>query len=238
MNINYAKKCDFIKNNAFIEDKWIINCYLIVNYYLKLIKFFHEIIMNNKKEKNIIRSRIKKMRSEISIGTFRNHSHSIINTCIGLEEWQYAKTVHIYVSGINNEVETLGLIYMMFDSGKIVVVPKCNIELRKTVNIRISSFDELSLSEYGIMEPEYKSENEIQPENIDIVLVPLLAFDRNGGRVGFGGGYYDELLSKCNCVKVGLAYSFQEIDEVPVEPHDVPLDIIVTEKETIRIIHE
>jgi 5-formyltetrahydrofolate cyclo-ligase len=194
--------------------------------------------MDIKKQKNIIRAGIKKARAELSMGTFRSHSQAIINQCIGLEEWQYAKTVHVYVSGINNEVETLGLIYMMFDSGKSVVVPKCDMKLRKTVNIQIGSFDDLSLSEYGIMEPEYKAEHEIPPDRFDIVLVPLLAFDRNGGRVGFGGGYYDELLGKCDCVKVGFAYSFQEIDIVPVEPHDVPLDIIITEKETIRVVHE
>ncbi|MFC1541906.1 5-formyltetrahydrofolate cyclo-ligase [Candidatus Latescibacterota bacterium] len=194
--------------------------------------------MNFKDEKRIIRERIKKLRSEITMGTFRGYSQSIIRKCIELEEWQYAKTVHIYVSGLNNEVETLGLIYIMFDSGKIVVVPKCNIELHKTFNLRIKSFEELTLSGYGIMEPEYKAENEITPEKYDIVLVPLLAFDRKGGRIGFGGGYYDELLNKCNCVKVGLAYSFQEIESAPVEPHDVALDIIITEKETIRIVHE
>ncbi|MFC1552276.1 5-formyltetrahydrofolate cyclo-ligase [Candidatus Latescibacterota bacterium] len=194
--------------------------------------------MDIKQQKKIIRGNIKKARAGLSVGAFRSHSHSIMNKCIDLEEWQYAKTVHVYVSGLNNEVETLGLIYMMFDTGKIVVVPKCNMELRTTVNIRIGSFEDLSLSDYGIMEPAYKAGNEIQPEQFDIVLVPLLAFDRNGGRVGFGGGYYDELLGKCSCVKVGLGYSFQEIDTVPVEPHDVPLDIIVTEKETIRIIHE
>ncbi len=194
--------------------------------------------MNTKEQKRIIRRNIKANRTSMSMGEYRKKSQSIIKRCIDLEEWQYAKTVHVYVSSVNNEVETLGLIYMMFDAGKTVVVPRCNTGCRSTFNLRIRSFEELSLSTFGIMEPAYDAGREVPADQFDIVLVPLLAFDRYGRRVGFGGGYYDDLLGKCACVKVGLAYSFQEIDKVPVEQHDIPLDIIVTEKETIRILHE
>ena len=194
--------------------------------------------MNYKNEKKLLRNRMKKLRSEISINMYRRQSQSIINKCLDLEEWQYASNVHIYISAINNEVETLGLIYMMFDCGKRVIVPKCNIELHKIISIQITSFEELSPSKYCLMEPDYNREKEIKPEELDIIMTPLLAFDRNGGRLGLGGGYYDDLLGKCTCPKVGLGYSFQEVDKVPVEPHDVNLDIIVTENEIIRVKHE
>ena len=194
--------------------------------------------MNSKDEKTLLRQRMRKLRSEIPINIYRKHSHSIMNNFINLEEWQYAYNVHIYVSVLNNEVDTLGLIYDMFDHGKKVVVPKCKFELHRIVNIHIKSFEELSPSKYGLMEPEYKPEKDVMPDELNLVVAPLLAFDRNGGRLGFGGGYYDDLFNACTCPKVGLGYSFQEVDRVPMEPHDRKLDIIITENETIRVKHE
>ena len=158
-----------------------------------------------------------------------------MDRCVRLEEWYYADTVHIYVSALNNEADTLGLIYKMFDSGKRVVVPKCGKEEHRLLNIRIESFDELSVGKFGLMEPCYKTEREVAPSDFDLVISPLLAFDRKGDRLGFGGGYYDNLLGECRCPRIGLGYSFQEVDAVPVEPHDEKLDIIITDKEIIRV---
>jgi len=195
--------------------------------------------MNYKSEKDILRKRVKKLRSEISISSYRAWSHSIMNKCVNLEEWHYAHTVHIYVSAINNEVDTLGLIYKIFDDrAKKVVVPKCNTDMHLILNIHIESFDELSPSKFNLMEPAYKRENEIMPEQLGLIIAPLLAFDRYGGRLGFGGGYYDNLFGKCTCPKVGLGYSFQEIDKVPMESYDRKLDVIITENETIRVENE
>lgn len=162
-----------------------------------------------------------------------------MNKCVNIEEWYCAHTVHIYVSAANNEVDTLGLIYKMFDDrNKKVVVPKCKTDLHLILNIHIKSFDELSPAKFNLMEPAYEREKEIMPEELNLVISPLLAFDRHGGRLGFGGGYYDRLLSKCTCPKIGFGYSFQEIDDVPMESHDEKLDIIITENETIRVKHE
>ena len=194
--------------------------------------------MNCKKEKNKIRDRMKKLRAELSICTYRQSSQAIIDKCVRLEEWYYAQTVHIYVSAVNNEVDTLGLIYKMFDSGKKVIVPKCDTVSHRLLNIRIESFDDLTVGKFGLMEPSYKPGKEIKPENLDLIILPLLAFDRSGKRIGFGGGYYDSLLSECTCPKTGLGYSFQEVDKVPVKSHDEKLDIIVTEKEIIRVKNE
>lgn len=155
-----------------------------------------------------------------------------------LDEWQKARIVHIYVSAVNNEVDTLGLLYSMFDEGKFVVVPKCIYKLHRLQNIHITSLDELAPSKFCLMEPEYDSEKEIMIESLDLVIVPLLAFDRHGGRLGLGGGFYDLLLTGCTCPKIGLAFSFQEIGRVPMERHDQNIDIIITEKETIRVDHE
>ena len=86
---------------------------------------------------------------------------------------------------------------------------------------------------YGILEPSSDAE-EVEP---DIVLVPLAAFDRRGHRLGYGGGYYDRTLQKLRRSKrimaAGLAFSVQEIDELPADAHDEPLDLVLTERDVI-----
>ena len=96
------------------------------------------------------------------------------------------------------------------------------------------SFSEpLKINIYGIPEPETK--NIVYP---DVLLIPLLAFDKNLNRLGYGSGYYDrlikKLLKKKNIIKIGLAFSFQETDKVPINVYDQKLDYIVTNKYIIK----
>jgi len=96
------------------------------------------------------------------------------------------------------------------------------------------SFSEpLKINKYGIPEPE--SKNIVYP---DVLLIPLLAFDKNLNRLGYGGGYYDRLIErlskKKNIIKIGLAFSIQEIDKVPINMYDQKLDYIVTNKHIIK----
>ncbi|MDA9042835.1 5-formyltetrahydrofolate cyclo-ligase, partial [Candidatus Pelagibacter sp.] len=96
------------------------------------------------------------------------------------------------------------------------------------------SFSEpLKINKYGIPEPE--SKNIVYP---DVLLIPLLAFDKNLNRLGYGGGYYDRLIEKLskrkNIIKIGLAFSVQEIDKVPINMYDQKLDYIVTNKHIIK----
>ena len=96
------------------------------------------------------------------------------------------------------------------------------------------SFSEpLKINKYGIPEPEAK--NMVYP---DVLLIPLVAFDKNLNRLGYGGGYYDRLIEKLskkkNIIKIGLAFSIQEIDKVPTNMYDQKLDYIITNKHTIK----
>jgi 5-formyltetrahydrofolate cyclo-ligase len=96
------------------------------------------------------------------------------------------------------------------------------------------SFSEpLKINKYGIPEP--KNNNLVYP---DVLLIPLIAFDKNLNRLGYGGGYYDRLIEKLskkkNIIKIGLAFSFQEIDKVPINRYDQKLDYIVTNKYIIK----
>lgn len=178
---------------------------------------------------------MKALRARMEMKEYRSLNMNIMARCTELDEFVRARTVHIYVSSINNEADTLGLIYRLLDQGKKVVVPRCVPEKRSLQHIRIDSLNELQPSKYGIMEPQYLPDKEMYPLEFDLVIAPLFAFDRNGGRLGFGGGYYDSFLASCSCPKAGLAYSFQEAEHIPLEPHDCALDIIITEMEIIRV---
>ena len=93
--------------------------------------------------------------------------------------------------------------------------------------------DPLKINKYGIPEPE--SKNIVYP---DVLLVPLVAFDKNLNRLGYGGGYYDRLITKLskkkNIIKIGLAFSTQEVDKVPINIYDQKLDYIVTNKNIMK----
>jgi 5-formyltetrahydrofolate cyclo-ligase len=97
----------------------------------------------------------------------------------------------------------------------------------------ILSLDNLQSARFGLLEPERDVGLMVEPDDLDLVIVPGVAFDRRGNRLGFGGGYYDRFFERCNATRVGLAYAFQVVDDIPAEDHDVKIDWLVTEDEVI-----
>ena len=143
-------------------------------------------------------------------------------------EFQKARTVMFYVS-FQSEVDTRELIHEIILEKK-VVVPVVKGKLLEVSTI--TRYDELKGGNFGILEP--KNLHPVLLSEIDCVLVPGIAFDKRGYRIGFGKGYYDRLLKKISCLKIGLAFEVQIIEKVPEEPNDVPVDLIVTEKRIIE----
>ena len=92
--------------------------------------------------------------------------------------------------------------------------------------------DELVENRFHILEPKNQPENLVLEDKIDVIVVPLVAFDNKGNRMGMGGGYYDRMLKKVrkDCLVIGVAYEFQQVDELLVEEWDMPMDIVITEK--------
>jgi 5,10-methenyltetrahydrofolate synthetase len=104
-----------------------------------------------------------------------------------------------------------------------------NIVLRKYTGV-----NNLTKGVYGIPEPEQTGEDSIIPE---IIIIPGIAFDRHYNRIGRGKGYYDRLLSGLRVPKIGLCFSFQLLQEIPSEPFDIKMDMIVTDKELLQAFH-
>ena len=101
------------------------------------------------------------------------------------------------------------------------------------VNLEILPYDEsrLELGAFHIEEPT--GENTVNPSELELIVVPAVAFDKKGTRLGRGKGFYDRLLSTTKATKIGVGYDFQLVDDLPSEPHDVPMDMVITQKTTI-----
>jgi 5-formyltetrahydrofolate cyclo-ligase len=94
--------------------------------------------------------------------------------------------------------------------------------------------EELVPARFGLLEPDPNRMRVASPNEADVIIVPGVAFDREGRRVGFGGGYYDRLLSGNGALAVALSYEGQLVEKAPVDAHDVPVDVIVTERAIYR----
>lgn len=145
--------------------------------------------------------------------------------------YRESRCLSCYVS-VNNEVDTHALIRGALNEGKRVAVPVAR-KGRPMIQARISDLSELVPAPFGLLEPAEDSWDPIPQDAFDLVIVPGLAFDRQGNRVGFGGGFYDRFLSGLRAAKVGIAYGFQLGEALPTEPHDVELDWLVTESQIL-----
>ncbi|NLI60335.1 MAG: 5-formyltetrahydrofolate cyclo-ligase [Clostridiales bacterium] len=188
--------------------------------------------INNKKDK--IRSKMKRLRNELTMDEVLDKSSSIQNLFNLFRSEHSIENYMSYVS-IGNEVRTVGIIEKLLEEGKNVSVPLCIPERTGLVASRIYHLDELEPSYFGLLEPKKEFIRPVEPQAIEMILIPGLAFDRKGNRLGLGKGYYDRFLTRlsANVLKIGLAYRFQIIEEVPIGSWDVPLDIIITDKEII-----
>lgn len=135
-----------------------------------------------------------------------------------------------FYAATQDEVDTYAMMEdLIWDTEKRVVVPK--IEGDSLKFYQITSFKDFQPGAFGILEPS--SCVQVDISEIELMFVPLVAFDANLHRIGYGKGYYDRTLVHCSAKKIGLAFSFQEVSDIMSEEHDVPCDIIITEKAII-----
>lgn len=147
--------------------------------------------------------------------------------------YKRSKSIFIYIN-FGSEINTKAIIESFFNDNKSVYVPKINTKKKEMNAVKISSFENLIENKYGILEPD---NNEILNKmDLDLIILPGVAFDYGGGRVGYGGGYYDRYLESINknIIKIALLYDFQLIDKVPCEEHDIRANYIITEKRLIK----
>ncbi len=175
-------------------------------------------------DKKQLRKEMLNKRFALEDEAFVSYNESIYETLTSLDVFKQAKTIGVYVS-YKHEVDTRRLIEN-YAKEKTICVPK--IEKGKMNFYRISSLDELKPGYFGVDEPE--SIHFIEPGDLDLMLVPLLAFDHNYFRIGYGKGFYDAYMKDADYYKLGLAYSFQEIEDTHPHPLDIALDAVLTEE--------
>ena len=152
-----------------------------------------------------------------------------------LESYVQAKGILFFMS-LDEEVQTTYLMEHAFQRGKTVYLPLVDRDLKEIRITRLPNLDiEFVNTRYGIKEPQKAHWNLVSPTEIDFVLVPGLAFNLTGGRVGFGTGYYDRLLHILDpkTFKVGVAFDFQLLQLLPQTSSDHKVQMIFTEKRTI-----
>jgi 5-formyltetrahydrofolate cyclo-ligase len=158
---------------------------------------------------------------------------SITTRLEALQAWRDARVIHAYVGALDGEVGTRAIVERALAEGRTVACPRVRREPPGLASYAIRSLDDLVAGPRGLWEPDPDRGEAVPDSALDLVLVPGIAFDRRGWRIGFGAGYYDRFLAGVAAATVGLAFSLQILDKLPVEPHDVPVDWIMTEGETI-----
>jgi len=187
-------------------------------------------------QKTTIRKEILEKRKSHDPKSRAAQSRSIIRTLLKRREFQKADKILIYLSK-DGEVGTDNLLGLAFELGKRVCVPVVD---RESNELRISELSgpdvSFRLGAFEVREPAEEDLNFVSPDQIDLVIAPGLAFDRRGGRIGYGKGYYDRLLSRLGSQvpRIALAFDFQVLDAVPQDKDDIQVDAIITEKNTMN----
>jgi 5-formyltetrahydrofolate cyclo-ligase len=182
-----------------------------------------------------LRKEMLQQRKTMETQNVSSYSNKIISAIMELPEFINSKNIMLYLS-FNKEVNTYPLARWCLDNGKTVIAPYCIESEREIVPYKITNLlNDLTKSSFGVMEPKHDILQKANIEDIDLIIVPGVAFDKNCNRLGFGAGYYDRFLPKRlkHTPAIGIAYDYQIIDEVPTSEYDVPLDFIITQERII-----
>lgn len=189
--------------------------------------------------KAALRDNMKKTRDNLTVIEQKAYSNMIQKQLLGLEAYQQCTDIFIYVS-FRSEVDTLAIIEDASHNKKRVYIPK--VMEQEIIFYQFQDWNSLSISKFGILEPNethkiYDFNNKTANHNKNIMLLPGLAFDCNGNRVGYGAGYYDRYLAanpNNDFIKIALAYDFQLVKELYPDIYDKSVDMIITPSKIIE----
>lgn len=179
-------------------------------------------------DKSTLRNRVKEALATMSEEAYHEQSLAIVKKVLQEPYIIEAKTIGITISN-KPEVDTIDLIDELWKLGKKVAVPKCNPKTREMIFYVINSFEQLETVYMHLREPIPEKCEFVDANEMNVLLVPGVAFDQYGYRIGYGGGYYDRYVLNYKKGKLmSLLFDEQLVDRVPTEAHDCPVDIIVT----------
>ncbi len=186
--------------------------------------------------KKELRSEILKKRDLIPPEVREVKNRLIRERFLGLDEYRTADTVMLFAS-FRTEVDTFEIITTALGDGKRVVLPRVDRETKVLRLYLINNISDLEKGYMGISEPKPVADREVNAEDLDLIMLPGVAFDDRGGRLGYGGGYYDRLIGGIinRPPLIAVAYEEQIVEEVPTAEHDIKVDMIVTDRRVIKI---
>ena len=186
---------------------------------------------NLKRDKRRVRNAVREERDAVPVDVREERAERVIERFVDLPEVQRARTIMLF-SSFGSEVPTGSLIERLHARGVVVALPR--IEGAVLVPVPYAPGGPTTTTPFGAEEPV--GGTPLESSSIDVVGVPGVAFDRHGGRIGYGGGYYDRFLRGLPAFTVGLVFGLQVVDDdLPAGRFDLPVDAIVTEEETIRV---
>ncbi|WP_240378125.1 5-formyltetrahydrofolate cyclo-ligase [Bacillus piscicola] len=177
--------------------------------------------------KRDLRLYIRNQFNELRVSERETECEIIYNRLFQWTKWQEAQTVAVTMA-TRNEIDTAPIIERGWEEGKRMVIPRADPLHHALHFYEIHAYSETEKSFAGICEPDPEKTTYIAPEYFDLIIVPGLAFDVDKFRVGFGGGYYDRLLSTIAVPTCALALEFQLFEHIPHEKHDISLTAIIT----------
>lgn len=182
--------------------------------------------------KQQIRKKIRKLRESQAITVKKKNDLLISRRLTRSSLFKRAKVIGFYVSN-DSEVSTDFL--FRYANKKILVAPKTK---QKHIHLyRLTDASSLKKGKFGIREPGNHEKLFTDYKKIDLFIVPAIAFDLRGHRIGYGGGYFDRLLAKLDCTTIGLAYKLQIVDKIPERKYDVAVSYLLTEDQILLCKH-
>lgn len=182
--------------------------------------------------KDVIRKKMIGLRNEMSIREIAEKSAAITRWLCSLKQYADARTVTAYMS-YRNEVSTEAFIRTCLSQGKRVAIPK----VRKVPDLALELYEVKDVDKdvipgyKGIPEPNASVLEAVDPQDIDLAVIPGLAFNHDRHRIGYGAGFYDRFLAtlRPDCLKIGIAYQMQLTSQIAAEKHDIAMDMVITE---------
>ncbi len=184
-----------------------------------------------------LRETMRNKRRELTPRQQQDARLALPRVLLGLKTYRYGKRFAAYLSN-DGEIDPSLIVQQCCNAGKICYLPAIQPQRKSQLYfVRYVPTDKLIPNQFGILEPKLSIRGIAKLSSLDIIFLPLVAFDRNGTRLGMGGGYYDRTLASLprtnKPLLVGLAHSCQEVDVIKHSSWDIPLDVIATEKELI-----
>ena len=177
-------------------------------------------------EKRQLRIKMRALRDRLTEEEVKTASAACLERLLSLRVFEDHKWIYLYLA-FHKEMDTLSMIDAFRNAGKRLAVPR--VEGKRMHFYEIHSLDDCRAGTMGILEPCKENVTEIAEPGL--MLMPGLAFDQDGHRLGYGGGFYDRYLSGHGGLRTaGICYDFQIIDHVPAEPHDLCPEILITDK--------